>query len=73
MGNEHAGAQGVGVDANYTPVGFNNANASYDGTLGSHEASMENAVIGQMSGSLEGGQTDDGTNFGRASWAPGRT
>ena len=72
-GNEHSASHGYGVDGTYAPVGVNNAAIDYDGVLGQSGVSVENAVYGQMSGSMEGGVSDDGTMFGRASWAPGRT
>ena len=72
-GNIHAGSQGYGVDGSYTPLGVSNTHAEYSGRLGQGGVSMEDAQFGTMRGGLEGGVTDDGTAFGRASWAPGRT
>lgn len=72
-GVTHPGAHGYGIDGGYTPLGISNAGVEYSGRLGSGGVSMENAAIGQMRGSLEGGVTDDGTYFGRGSWAPNRT
>jgi hypothetical protein len=70
---EEDGRSGYGVDANYTPLGFNNVEAGYDTALGSGDISAENMVFGRMNGSLEGYQTDDGGYGLQGSFSPGRT
>ncbi|NCG18902.1 MAG: hypothetical protein GWP91_07815 [Rhodobacterales bacterium] len=72
-GVEHAGSQGYGVDANYTPLGINNAQSAYQGRMGSGGSSVENAVLGKMSGSGEISRSDDGTVTATGAFSPGRT
>jgi len=71
---EEGSRHGYGVDANYTPLGVNNAHGRVETGFGSAQGSVENMVFGQRSGSIEGWRDDElGRTGVDVGWSPGRT
>lgn len=64
---------GVGMDASYTPLGFNDANASFENNFMSANASAGNISVGQTGGYGEAYQTGDGGYGVQGGFSQGRT